>query len=360
MGQTCKDNMSALAESAAVSAAAAAAAATSDAAATTSDKPTGDAAQGKGKGRGVFKAIKSELQAVKQRWDSGVKLFWKRPPPPWPVKLTMTVPKTVCALADPYDLHELKVQLRITGPNLYNLMEGEDVPIEVSVPQKDVPVSLQRAVSSKIRERWEGLLRKELALPEHLRSGSWFLEDMCAWIEASFFELIRLIPECIEMYLGCDEQGVTIRRYAYCEPVSEEQLAREAAEAEAAIAKRKAEAEAKRKAWENRERTPEELEKEERMRQKREARRRERLVKAQQEAQAAEKAAAAARAEAIRRAELGLEPVGKAQGGEKKLTRKERAGQRTSKTAPKAHKSTKAQDRAEAGGKKGAKKKKKS
>ena len=77
----------------------------------------------------------------------------------------LTIPKKVCELADPYDLHELKVQLRITGPNLFDLVEGEDVPIEVSVPQKDVPVSLQRAVARAVRTRWEGLLRKEVAMP---------------------------------------------------------------------------------------------------------------------------------------------------------------------------------------------------
>ena len=48
-------------------------------------------ARGQGKGKGVFKIIKSELQKVKQRWDTGVKLFWKRPPPPWPVKITQVV-----------------------------------------------------------------------------------------------------------------------------------------------------------------------------------------------------------------------------------------------------------------------------
>lgn len=56
---------------------------------------------------------------------------------------------------------------------------------------------------------------------------------------------------------------------------------------------------------------------------------------------------------------MGLEPLGKGPQGQKvaKLTRKEKAGSRTSKTGPRRHKSTKAQDRAAEGGKKKKKKK---
>ena len=72
----------------------------SAAAASTSDSSGGnnviDGAKNKNKKfKGVFKALKGELAAVKERWGANAKIFFKRPPPPWPVKALRILPKSV-------------------------------------------------------------------------------------------------------------------------------------------------------------------------------------------------------------------------------------------------------------------------
>ena len=174
-------------------------------------------------------------------------------------------------------------------------------------------------------------MEEELSLPEHLRlgsgpGGSWCLEPTLEWCGQHFFDLIRLVPQCMEPYLGSDEDGVTIRRYAFCELPSAEEEEEAAAAAAAAAATAAA----------NREETAEEkekrLENERIVAEKREAERR----KAAREAQLRDNAAKKKKEEALRRAELGLEPLGKPAQGPRvaKLTRKEKAGSRTSKTGP--------------------------
>lgn len=79
-------------------AAAASAAASSAAAADEGGKGAGGGGGGKLKNKkfkGVFKALKGELAQIKERWGANAKIYFKRPPPPWPVKALRILPKAV-------------------------------------------------------------------------------------------------------------------------------------------------------------------------------------------------------------------------------------------------------------------------
>ena len=71
-----------------------------------------NAPEGEGSGtgkkkKGVFKALKFELQQVKNRWNEEIKLMWTRPPPPWPVRTLRIIPQPKDA--EIYDVEELSV-----------------------------------------------------------------------------------------------------------------------------------------------------------------------------------------------------------------------------------------------------------
>ena len=162
------------------------------------------------KKKGVFKALKFELQQVKNRWNEEIKLMWTRPPPPWPVRTLRIIPQPKDA--EIYDVEELRVRLIINGPDM------EQFPLDVEVPQKSLPKKLQSAISETIKKYWKEELAAELSLPEHLRSG-WQLEKVFAYAEKSYGSFLRLVPELLEAYFGTNSDGVTIRRFAIVEPV---------------------------------------------------------------------------------------------------------------------------------------------
>ena len=162
------------------------------------------------KKKGVFKALKFELQQVKNRWNDEIKLMWTRPPPPWPVRALRIIPQPEDA--DMYDVDELRVRLIITGPDMANF------PLDVEVAQKSLPKKLQSAISEAIKKYWKEELAAELSLPEHLRSG-WQLEKIFTYAEKHYGNFLRLVPELLEAYFGTNSDGVTIRRFAIVEPV---------------------------------------------------------------------------------------------------------------------------------------------
>jgi hypothetical protein len=43
---------------------------------------------------------------------------------------------------------------------------------------------------------------------------SWQLVELSQWIKQNFSKLLRSIPECMEMYMGTDAAGASMRRYS--------------------------------------------------------------------------------------------------------------------------------------------------
>ena len=98
------------------------------------------------KKKGVFKALKFELQQVKNRWNDEIKLMWTRPPPPGlcgPCESFHNQKTLAC------DVDELRLRLIITGPDM------ENFPLDVEVAQKSLPKELQSAISEAIKKYWK-------------------------------------------------------------------------------------------------------------------------------------------------------------------------------------------------------------
>ena len=67
-------------------------------------------------------------------------------------------------------------------------------------------------VTGKIAERVDAQWRSELKA-RGLGKG-WLLEKMLSWCESKFGDLLNLEPACLDMYMGDDDNGMTIRRFA--------------------------------------------------------------------------------------------------------------------------------------------------
>ena len=157
-----------------------------------------------------FRSLKAELAKVKERWPD-VKLFWKKPPPPWPVRIKKTISQ-----AAPYafDVDDLTLKLIIESPKM------KDLPVRVEFsPKCPLPEELQIKIQEEIENKWKTVLHKQV---ESTDSRHWFVERLILWMESSFTDFLRLIPECVETYMGCDTNGATMRRYTIVSPKKDE------------------------------------------------------------------------------------------------------------------------------------------
>ena len=162
------------------------------------------------KKKGVFKALKAELQQVKQKWGQSIKLYWTTPGPPWPARVTRTIDKTTEAQA--YDVEEIRVRLWFDSSTF------DQLPIRVEVdPHKTLPKTLANLIAKDILHHWTEELQIELSMPEHLRSG-WLVESTLDWCEEQYAKFLQLAPSMIESYLGFDDQGMTSRRFTLVDP----------------------------------------------------------------------------------------------------------------------------------------------
>ena len=244
-----------------------------------------------------FKALKKELAAVKTRW-SDVKLFWKKPNPPWPVRI-----QRVLSQPPPYafDVDDFKVVLFVDGPNM------DTLPVHVEVTQKELPGVLTKRIAQEIETKWKAVLSSQL---ENMTTRSWLVKRLLVWIESQFSDFLRLMPELLESYMGVDTNGASLRRYTIVEVADEE-------EAASAVVERVY--------------TEEELERKAMVVERRKKKRAAAMHKAACEADAA-------RSRAMRNKEMGIDQGGASGPQEKKLTRKEKQGVRQRKTGARATK----------------------
>jgi hypothetical protein len=269
------------------------------------------------KKKGKFKALKSELLEVKEKWGSGIKLFWKTPGPPWPVRVTRIIGRTPEAQA--YDVDEIRVRLWMDSPDF------EQIPVRVEVDShKTLPKRLANLIAIKILEHWKNELHTEIAMPEHLRSG-WLVQNTFDWCEEQFGSFLQLQPSMIESYLGFDDQGMTSRRFTIVESQQLQKEKESAGETKTTVLLD--------------DRTEEQKQKDEERR-KRKALERQKAADRERELKRVE--AERKKKEAQRLRELGVDPSGfkplsKAEKAEIEA-RKRGQGRRTAKTGPRASK----------------------
>ena len=156
------------------------------------------------------KALQAEVVAVKGRWQSEIKLMKAKqdsPNYPLPLSVARTVPRPDAASM--YDVEELTVRLWIDS--LEATVDAASAPVRVEV-LGPVPDSLQLRIAEHVDARW----RMELGYRG--ASKSWLLEKMLGWVESAYVDLLMLDPSYVECYEGCNDDGMTIRRYAIAEP----------------------------------------------------------------------------------------------------------------------------------------------
>ncbi|KAL1529112.1 hypothetical protein AB1Y20_000072 [Prymnesium parvum] len=161
------------------------------------------------------KALQAEVVAVKTRWGDEIKLTKAKPDAPsapLPVSVTRLISRP--AFASAYNVDELKVKLWIEALDVARL------PVRVEASAL-VPLKLQERIAAHVLERWQQELRARGS------GAGWMLEKILAWCEAAFVELLTLEPTFIEMYDGCDDNGMTIRRFTIAEPPEPKEEAEE-------------------------------------------------------------------------------------------------------------------------------------
>ena len=174
--------------------------------------------------KGVFKALKAELQQAKQKHGKAIKVFYQTPGPPWPARITRTIPRTDIAQA--YDTEEIRVRLWFDSPKF------ETLPVRVEVDShKTLPKRLSLLIAAMVEEHWKKELATELSMPEHLRTG-WLVDSIFDWCEEKYAKFLQLEPTMLEAYLGFDDHGMTSRRYTLIDPEEQAKQAKEAAEEE--------------------------------------------------------------------------------------------------------------------------------
>ena len=138
------------------------------------------------------------------------------PTAPFPVTLQRTIPKPEAASA--FDVEELRLQLLVASS------DRATMPISVQVAG-ELPPTVQKRIAAHVEARWREEIEARGAAP------GWMLEKILGWAEGAYADLLWLEPTYVEQYEGCDDAGMTIRRYAIAEPPEAKE---EASEEEAA------------------------------------------------------------------------------------------------------------------------------
>jgi hypothetical protein len=156
------------------------------------------------------KALQAEVMTVKQKWSDEIKLSKAKDGPKAP--LPISVQRTIQTPDDAanYDVVELKVKLWIDS-----LDEAAEPPVRVEVDPSGLPALLMTKIVQRVDAQWRSELKAR-----GLGKG-WLLEKMLSWCESKFGELLSLEPRCLDMYMGEDANGMTVRRFALVEAPDE-------------------------------------------------------------------------------------------------------------------------------------------
>ena len=159
------------------------------------------------------KSLQTEVVAVKQRWGDEIKLKKAKdgPSAPLPLAVSRTIQKPMPS-AEFYDVEELTVRMWIES--LEGFAGAGDAPVRVEVAG-DIPQHVQNVIAEHVCSRWQTELRARGA------GKGWMLEKLLGWCESAYTELLNLDPRYVDCYMGVNEHGMTIRRYAIQEPPPE-------------------------------------------------------------------------------------------------------------------------------------------
>jgi len=199
-----------------------------------------------------LKKLQEEFKNAKTKYTTDVKLGKntdkesKTFPFPIFIKRTVSQPEK-CQM---WDVDAITIKL------IVNNAEGE-LACECCDP---FPRKTKKAIQKDVLKKWT-------SLRENAENGEGCVEEVMCYVEEKFVELLRLVPDCVDAYMGCDEMGGTVRRVqlvetetgieADGEEISPEELAerverqlqlleKQADEEAAALAEKEAEADLKR------------------------------------------------------------------------------------------------------------------
>jgi hypothetical protein len=153
-----------------------------------------------------FKELKPELMELQTTWGSQIQAA-KAPKgtegAPFPVKILLEMEQP--AACSHWDVEWLKVLLIVDGPELVK----EALPLRVEFPQLDLPLDMRELMAAMTLAQWKA----------SIIAGStdgvalWHLQETLSWAQANFDTLLRVIPKCVDWYMGADKNDVSQRRY---------------------------------------------------------------------------------------------------------------------------------------------------
>jgi len=162
------------------------------------------------------KALQAEVVAVKTRWSDEVKMKKAKDGPnaPLPLAVSRTIQKPLPA-AELWDVEELTVRLWIDTLVPYTGVENAPVRVEVLGEFTSGGEHVQEVMAEHVLKRWRAELKARGV------GKGWMLEKILGWAESAYIDLLSLDPLYVDSYMGVNEEGMTIRRYAIQEPAPE-------------------------------------------------------------------------------------------------------------------------------------------
>ena len=129
---------------------------------------------------------------------------------PWPIVCQRVIPRPEDARH--FDVEQLKVKMCIDGKSPPGGCNGNAalLPVHVEIIEPGLPSQLTDKIEAKVEEKWRNDLAKKGP------PGGWLLKRML--IENNYLPLIQLEPSLIEHYIGCDDDGSSMRRFTILDP----------------------------------------------------------------------------------------------------------------------------------------------
>jgi hypothetical protein len=161
-------------------------------------------------------ALQKELMTIKEQ-VTGAKMFKAKegaPTFPFPIVVTLTVPKPPSANAFDIDSLTLKLTFDAGAPCAE---DNSELSVE---PADDLPCAVAEAIGASLSATWkQQLVKRREAAGAAAEQPGWLLKGLVTLVSAKFAQLLQSRPECVEEYQGCDDLGATLRRYMLVPPL---------------------------------------------------------------------------------------------------------------------------------------------
>lgn len=154
-----------------------------------------------------FKELKPELMELQEIWGSQIQAA-KAPKgaegAPFPVKVLLELEQPPSC--SHWDVEWLKVMLIVEGPEL-DTENMDDLPLRVEFPQTDLPHDVRQLMADMTLDHWKA------AVTGSTGTARWCLQSTLVWVQDNFDKLLRVVPKCVDWYMGEDRNGISQRRY---------------------------------------------------------------------------------------------------------------------------------------------------